>query len=163
MNWADYAIIAVIGISVAVSLMRGFLREALSLFTWILALWVALALFEQFADFFAPWIGVPSARLVIAFVILFLLVLVAGSIINSIVARLVKKTGLSGTDRVVGILFGFARGVVVIGLLVLSAGLTTLPQDLWWQEAHLLGHFQGLALWMRDFLPEELANNIHYD
>jgi len=163
MTWVDYAIIAVIGISVAVSLMRGFVREALSLATWVFALWVALMYFEPFADYFAPWVGVRSARLTIAFVVLFVVVLIVGGILNSIVAKLVKKTGLTGTDRIIGVLFGFARGVVVIGLLVLSAGLTALPQDQWWAEAHLLNHFQSLALWMRDFLPAELADNIHYD
>ena len=163
MNWADYAIIAIIGISVAVSLLRGFMREALSLITWIVALWVSLMFFQPFSEYFAPWIGVASARMVAAFVTLFVVVLVGGAIVNSIVSKLVKKTGLTGTDRVIGVLFGFARGVVVVALLVLSAGLTALPQDAWWEEAHLLNHFQGLALWMKDFLPAELANNIHYD
>ena len=69
----------------------------------------------------------------------------------------VDKTGLSGTDRVLGIVFGVVRGVVVVALLVLLAGLTTMPKDPWWGESALLGHFQVIALELRALLPPDMA------
>jgi membrane protein required for colicin V production len=90
------------------------------------------------------------------------LVLVLGGVVNYLIGQLVSKTGLSGTDRALGIVFGIARGVMVVGVLVLLAGLTQLPQDPWWQESIFLGHFVDLALWMRSFLPADIAANIQY-
>ncbi len=74
----------------------------------------------------------------------------------------VHYTGLTGTDRVLGMAFGLARGAAVIAVLVLAAGLTPLPKDPWWQQALLLRHFQESAVWLRDFLPPELAQNIRF-
>jgi membrane protein required for colicin V production len=90
-------------------------------------------------------------------------VLVVGGLLNLLMGQLVSKTGLSGTDRVLGVAFGVARGVVLIGVTVLLAGLTVLPEDPWWRESQLIGHFERLALWMRSFLPVDVAANIRYD
>ena len=102
----------------------------------------------------------PSARLAIAFLVIFLAVLLVGMVVNSLVSKMVKKTGLSGTDRVVGMLFGFARGVFVVGLLVLSAGLTALPQDPWWTQSRLLPYFTPIAAEVRQYLPAEFAERV---
>jgi len=67
------------------------------------------------------------------------------------------SSGLSGTDRVLGIVFGIARGALVVGVLVLVAGLTPLPQDPWWEQSVLLGRFEAMALWLRSYLPPEVA------
>ena len=61
-----------------------------------------------------------------------------------------------------GVVFGVARGAVIVAILVLLAGLTPVPQDSWWQQSQLLGYFQDFALWMRDFLPPEFSKNISY-
>ena len=75
---------------------------------------------------------------------------------------MIKKTGLSGTDRMVGIFFGVARGCMVVALLVLVAGLTALPQDPWWSESQFMHYFQDMAIWLRQFLPADYAKNIQY-
>jgi membrane protein required for colicin V production len=74
----------------------------------------------------------------------------------------VEKTGLSGTDRALGVVFGTIRGAVIIAILVLLAGFTTVPQDAWWSRSYLLHHFQDLALWIRRFLPPDIAAQIRY-
>ena len=163
MNWADIAIVALIAVSAVVSLVRGFVKEALSLATWVIAAWVAVAFADEFSYLLAGWISVPSARTAVAFAGLFFAVLIVGGLLNLLMGQLVSKTGLSGTDRVLGSVFGVARGVVLIGVMVLLAGLTAVPEDPWWQESQLIGHFEQLALWMKSFLPVDVAADIRYD
>lgn len=163
MIWVDYAILGIIGLSAAISLVRGFVREALSLAAWIVALWVAFGFFKNFAEFLAPYISVPSVRLVAAFSILLVLTLLLGALANYLAAQLIQKTGLSGTDRIIGILFGAARGVAIVVLLVLAAGVTPLPKDFWWKQSLLIGHFQEGAMWLRTYLPPDIAGYFAYE
>lgn len=162
MIWVDYFLLAIITVSALLSLWRGFVREALSLATWIVALWVAILFFEQLSGWLARWIDTPSISDVVAFTVLFISTVVLGGLVNLLAGQLVDRTGLTATDRALGMVFGIARGVVIVAVLVLLAGLTTLPQDPWWKEALLLHHFQDLALWLRSFLPADVAENIHY-
>jgi len=160
--WVDYILLGVIVISALLSLWRGFVTEAISLLSWIVALWVAVVFFQDLADLMTDWIGTPSIRDVSAFAILFVAAVLVGGLVNFLAGQLVTKTGLTTTDRILGMLFGIARGIVIVAVLVLLAGLTTLPQDPWWQEALLLGHFQDMALWLRSFLPANIAENIRF-
>lgn len=162
MIWVDFFILGVILVSGLLSLWRGFVKEALSLLTWIAAPVIAILFYEDFAPWFERWVSVPSGRLALAFGILLVLVLILGGLVNYLVGQLVSKTGLTGTDRALGIVFGIARGVMVVGVLVLLAGLTQVPQDPWWKESIFLKHFVDLALWMRSFLPTDIAANIQY-
>ncbi len=88
--------------------------------------------------------------------------LLLGAIINFLASKLVDKTGLTGTDRLLGIVFGVARGGVIVAILVLLAGLTPFPQDPWWQDSQFIGYFEELAMWMRSYLPDDIADNITY-
>lgn len=162
MTWVDFVILAIIAISAVVSLLRGFVREALSLGTWIVAFWVGFVFSAPLAVYFADLISIPSLRLAAAFSVLFLATLALGAWINFLVFKFVEKTGLSGTDRMLGILFGAARGGVIVVILVLLAGLTPMPKDAWWQKSTLLESFQEMALWVRDYLPNEIAGKIVY-
>lgn len=108
------------------------------------------------------WIDTPPIRDVSAFAILFVGTVLVGGLVNFLAGQLVAKTGLTATDRALGVLFGIARGIVIVAVLVLLAGLTALPQEPWWQEGLLLGHFQDMALWLRSFLPANIAENIRF-
>jgi membrane protein required for colicin V production len=160
--WVDYILLGVIAISALLSLWRGFVTEAISLFSWIAGLWVAVVFFQDLAGLMQDWIDTPTIRDVTAFASLFVGTVLVGGLVNFLAAQLVAKTGLTATDRALGVLFGIARGVVVVAVMVLLAGLTALPQDPWWREAVLLGHFQDVALWLRSFLPVNIAENIRF-
>ena len=162
MIWVDYILLGVIVISALLSLWRGFVTEAISLLSWIVGLWVAVVFFQDLAHLMKDWIDTPSIRDVSAFAILFIGTVLVGGLVNYLAGQLVAKTGLTATDRVLGMLFGIARGIVIVAVLVLLAGLTALPQDPWWQEALLLQHFQDMALWLRSFLPANIAENIRF-
>ncbi len=162
MNWVDYSILAVIGISVLISIWRGFTKEALSLAGWIIAAWVSLTFADKLQGLLEPHIEVPSLRLIVAFAILFIATLFLAGFINYLAVQVIKKTGLSGTDRMVGIFFGVARGCVVVAVLVLAAGMTPVPQDPWWNQSQLMHYFQDMAIWLRQFLPADIAKSIQY-
>lgn len=163
MVWADIAILVIIALSAIISIMRGFVREALSLAAWIVAFWVAFTFSENLAGAFADYIDTPSMRMVAAFTVLFVITLLVAALINFFIVKLVEKTGLSGTDRMLGVVFGVLRGGIIVAILVLLAGLTPLPQDPWWHESMFIKHFQEVAIWVRDRLPPEYAENIVYE
>jgi membrane protein required for colicin V production len=160
--WIDVVILALIALSAILSLFRGFVREAVALATWLIALWVAMAFYEDLAAILSQWISVPSAQKITAFAVLFISVLLLGAIVNYLAGKVVDKTGLTGTDKLLGIVFGVARGGVIVVILVLLAGLTPLPQDPWWQDSQFLGYFQELAMWLRSYLPDDIADSISY-
>ncbi|MHB1229477.1 MAG: CvpA family protein [Halothiobacillus sp.] len=159
MGMVDYAIIGVVLVSTLISLVRGFIKEVLSLLTWVAAFAIALG-FSQPASVFIPKaVDIPSARVALAFLSLFVLVLIVGGIINWAISTLVNKTGLSGTDRSVGMVFGLARGVFIIAILILLAQLTAMPKESWWQSSILLPQFQIVADWIRALLPADIAQH----
>lgn len=162
MIWIDYAILAIIALSAIIGLFRGFFREALGLATWLFAFWLAFRLAESGGGLLTEWISVASVRLAIAFGIVFLSVLIAGAVANYLVGKLVTRTGFVGTDRALGSVFGILRGVAILVLLVMLAGLTPVPRDSWWRESLFIGHLEAGAIWARQWLPESLASAIEF-
>ena len=162
MVWIDIAIIALVVLSAVLSLFRGFVKEALALASWLVALWVAMLFYVDLAVVLSQWIAEPSLQNIAAFGILFISVLLLGALINYLASKLVAKTGLTGTDRMLGVVFGVARGAFIVAIMVLFAGLTPMPQDSWWQNSQLLGYFQEFAMWMSEYLPRDISENISY-
>ena len=145
MSWPDIIIVAVIAISAVVSLFRGFVREAFSLLAWITASWVGWNFREPMSAMLTDYVEVPSVRMLVAFGLLFLATLLIGALVNYLLVQLIQKTGLSGTDRILGLVFGLARGVVIISLILIAASHTALPQDPWWQQSQLIQYFDGIG------------------
>jgi membrane protein required for colicin V production len=162
MIWVDYTILAIVFISALISVFRGFLKEAISLLGWVMAFWIALTFSDKVAGLFERWIDLPSMRHAIAFFALFVAILIITAVVMFLVRMLVDKTEITGTDRALGIIFGIARGGVIVGILVLLAGLTALPADPWWRESVLLPHFQVLAVEIRTLLPADVASHFQY-
>jgi membrane protein required for colicin V production len=163
MVWVDYLIIGIILISSGISIVRGFIKEVLSLISWILAFWVALMFHSNLSTLLFDYIATPSIRLFLAFFILFAVTLILGAMVNHLICQLVEKTGLTGTDRSLGVVFGVMRGVAIVTIMVLAAGATPMPADSWWENALLIEHFERLAIWLRDLLPTEIAEHINYN
>ena len=163
MIWIDYAILGIVGISGVISLMRGFIREALSLAGWIAAFFVALAFSGVVARWLEGYVSVPSVRVGIAFAGIFFGVLLLGGIVLRLAGLVVEKTGMSGTDRTLGIMFGVLRGIVITASLVLLAGLTSLPRDPWWSQSVLLPHLVELANEISASLPPDVQEQIRFD
>jgi membrane protein required for colicin V production len=162
MNWVDLFIIGVIAISAIISLFRGFTKEAISLATWVLAFWLALTFSTRLAATLHGSIDSPTARIAIAFAILFVVTVILGGVVNFLVSQLVEKTGLSGTDRALGVVFGILRGGLIVVILVMLAGLTTLPAESWWNDSRFVGSFEDGAIWLKGYVPDNMANEISF-
>jgi len=159
---ADFIVLGVIIISVIVSLMRGFVKEALSLTGWLVSLWVAMTFSSGMAELFGSSINDPTLRLLAAFVALFVLSLIVGSMINFFASQFVQRAGLTGVDRTIGAVFGFLRGILLVTIIVMLLGLTTLPKEKWWDESFFMFRFEVIATWLKDLLPGDIARYFKY-
>ena len=162
MAWVDLFIIVVVVLSALISLIRGFVKESISLVTWVVAGIVALRYYGPMADLLEPFIVSLTLRQWVGGCILFLIALIVGAIVNFIVSQLVTRTGLSGTDKALGVVFGAARGVLIVVMLVLLLSLTPMPSADWWKEAALIGYFQQMAEWMSSVIPADAIENFNF-
>ena len=156
LNWIDYTIVALLAASIVISLIRGFIREAFSLVTWIAAFLISFNFAEDLSTLFAGHIKSEKMSFIIAFAILFFSTLIIGAIINYLVSTLVHKTGLGGTDRVIGMALGGVRGVLVISILIILAGFTAIPKETAWQQSVLLPQFAPCVTWVEQYIPKAL-------
>lgn len=161
MNWTDYIIIGVLALSVLIGLWRGLVSEVLALAIWIAAFWVAWTFGPVVAAHFDHIIELPSARIIVGYGICFVTVLILGALLRFVIHKLIETTGLSGTDRLLGMLFGFARGVLLVSLLVFLVGFTAFTRDPWWQQSVLLPQFQRVAAWLEQRVPPSVAEHLH--
>ncbi|MEO7936632.1 MAG: CvpA family protein [Dokdonella sp.] len=157
MNWFDYAIIATLALSILVGLWRGFIGEVMALVCWALAFWVAWMFGPVLADHFSARISVPSVRVMLGYVVCFVAVLIAGAIVSYLLRKLVSGSGLSGTDRMLGMVFGMVRGFALVVLVVLLMKFTPVVRDDWWQSSRMLPTFERSAIWVTAFLPDNVA------
>ena len=160
MLYADYVILGIIAISILVGAIRGFIKEAFSLVVWAAAFLVAFQYSGALSLRLENLIELPSARMSLAFISLFLVVLLVGGLITFLVGKLVEKTGLSGTDRLFGGVFGGVRGLFIVLLIMLVAGLTPIPQDPWWKQSRMVQSLLPLAEWSSQFLPERIREHL---
>ncbi|MDQ7090374.1 MAG: CvpA family protein [Methylococcales bacterium] len=158
MNEIDYVIIAIITLSSLIGLLRGLVKEVLSLLAWILAIWVGIKFSRSFSVLLENWVDFPAARIAIAFVVLLAITLIISGIVNYFAELLLEKTGLTGIDRFLGTLLGVARGGIVVALLIMLAGLTPAPEQALWKQSSLIPHFKVLALWLREQIPPEITD-----
>ncbi len=151
MNWADLTIVGIIGISSLISIARGFVKEAISLVIWALAFFVAVTFHERLAVLLQDSVQSASLRYIISYVALFLATLLVGSMVKYLLGELIKMTGLSGTDRMLGIAFGLSRGVIIVMaiLIFLPMGFPV-EQELWWQQSMLIPEFLLMEQWSKD-------------
>lgn len=148
-TWIDWLIAGIVIISALISLKRGFFKEVLSLVTWVAAIFVAWSFGGAFAGRLTDYIATPSIRVMAACALLFVATLLVGALINRMVSGLVQATGLSGTDRILGMAFGGLRGCLLVTALLGLLTLAPLEQDQAWQQSVLLPHFMLLADWSK--------------
>ena len=163
MTWPDYAIIGTLLISVLVGMLRGFIKEVFSLAVWAAAFVVAYQFGGDVASLMQDHVSLPSARAAMGFAGLFVIVLLIGGLLIYLLGRLVETTGLSGTDRLLGGVFGVARGVFLVVVCLLVAGFTPIPADPWWKESMLVQRFQPLVDWAAGFLPPNVQELLDFD
>ena len=162
MTGFDYAVIAVILLSALLGWWRGLVYEVLSLLGWIAA-WVVARKFAAIAAPYMPdMFGVESAKTAAAFVALFVATLIVGSVVTWLLSKLVNWVGLGWLDGLLGGLFGMLRGALLVLVLVVLAGMTSLPQGAFWRNAWSSKSLEGTALAIQTWLPQSVAERMHY-
>lgn len=158
----DYLVLFVLICSVVISMLRGLVKEILSLLGWIVAFVVANAYGEMLAQWLPDAIPGSTARLIVAFLALFIGVRILMGLLSMTLDAVIKAAGLTLADRGLGGLFGFARGVLIVLAAVLLCGMTAMPQQPFWQNALLSPLAETLAVTVMPFLPGELTHRIRF-
>ena len=147
----DWGLVGIISISGLISLVRGFVKEAMSLVIWIAAFAIAMTFKESAADLLVNLIALASIRQLAAWGGLFVGTLLLGAMVNFLLGKLVSSTGLSGTDRTLGLVFGVFRGLlIVLALIIILPQAVPVDQDPWWMASSLIPLFQGFEAWGRE-------------
>ncbi|MEO8134089.1 MAG: CvpA family protein [Betaproteobacteria bacterium] len=158
----DYVVLAVTAVSILISIWRGLVREVMSLLSWLVALWAAFSFSVQGAEWLPAAIANPSVRYLAAFVLVFLGTVIVLELFGVLLAKLLHAAGLAFIDRLLGAVFGFARGALLAWMLTLLGGLTALPEQPWWRESLFAPPLQGAVLAARPLLPPEFAKRLKY-
>lgn len=158
---ADLVILSLIIVSILIGVLRGLIKESISLVTWVLAIVLA----GMFASPLAQHLTFTKEmliRTVCAFTLIFVSTVFVGALINYMIGTFVRKTPFNTADRILGSVFGLLRGMVFVTVLILIAGLTPLPETPKWQQSFFVARFEGLAIWLKDSLPQENAQWFHF-
>lgn len=159
----DYVVLGVIGISILLGLMRGFVRESLGLAGWLIALFAAKSYGVQAAAYLPDSIPSDSLRMLAGFLVVFLGALLVTSLLAVGVSEVVKKIGLGMVDRGLGLLFGGARGLLIVGVMVLLGGMTSLPQRQEWRNATFSAPLEAMVLAASPWLPTDMTKHLKFD
>ncbi|MDZ4212697.1 MAG: CvpA family protein [Methylotenera sp.] len=159
----DYIVLAIIGLSIILSVMRGFFREALSILGWIAAFVVAKTYVNQILPMMPVNIPTESLRILAAFLVLFLATLLVSSLLAIALSAIFKKIGLGWLNRLLGAVFGLARGMLIVCILVFLAGLTDMPKDARWRNAMFSAPIEALVISMLPWMPISIAKHVKYD
>jgi membrane protein required for colicin V production len=159
----DYSVLLIIGISIIVSMMRGAVREVLAIAGWIVAIYVAKTYASELVPLLPADIPTEALKMLAAHVIVFFGVLVVVSLLTIALSSLIKKIGLNWFNRFLGGFFGFARGMLIVCVLVFLAGLTSLPKDARWVNAMFSPPLEALVKSVLPWLPQTVAKHVKYD
>jgi membrane protein required for colicin V production len=162
MSAFDLIVIGIVGLSTVFAFWRGLIRVVMSLVALVAAVLAAIQFSPAVADMLLALGDNPVTRYLAAFALIFLVVVIIGSLLGWVLSRAIRAIGLGFVDRLLGAVFGVARGVLIVVIAVLLAGLTTLPRQEWWQNALLAPPLVIAALSLRPWLPQALAQRLDY-
>ena len=162
MTWFDYVVIGIIAVSLLLGLWRGVVGELIALAAWLLAVFAAVEFGGQLGQMLFTGIVDPGVRTLAGCATIFVGVLVVMALLRMAVRSLIKALGLSLSDRLLGSLFGLARGALIAMVLVALGGMTAAPQQAWWKQATLSAPLETAVLATKSWLPDDLAKRIRF-
>ena len=162
MTAIDYAVLLILAASVLLGVMRGFVREVLSLVAWIAAFWCANHFSPALSGMLPKAVSGEPIRIMLAFAAIFLGMLIVTALVTMLVSGLVKKVGLGWVDSLLGSVFGLARGGLIVVVLVLLAGLTSIPESETWKHAQFRGMLETGGIIAGAWLPTSVSRHIRF-
>lgn len=158
----DYLVLFVLTASLIISLIRGLVKEMLSLAGWIVAFVLANAYGAALAALLPEMIPGEVIRLILAFIVLFIGVRLLMGLLSMAVGALIEAGGLTVADRLLGAIFGLGRGLVIVLAAVILCGMTSVPQQEFWKRALLSPLAEDGARTVKPFLPSALAQHVQF-
>jgi membrane protein required for colicin V production len=158
----DFVLLGVLGVSAVLGLIRGLLKEVLSLAAYAFAFLAAIWWGPRVSDWLISWITQSFLRMTLAYIGVFIAVLLLIGMVNMALSALIDKTGLTPADHGLGAVFGLARGVLFILILVTVAGFTPIPQEPWWKNAMFSKQVVGIVQQIKARLPEPVSGWLPY-
>ena len=153
--WVDGVIIGILALSVVTGLVRGFVKELVAMCIWVMAIWFAYHYYRVVAVWLTPYIHDNTAQSVAGFVLIMLGTVIVGSLVNALLSFILHSTGLTGTDRLLGMGFGLVRGVFIVALLILSVRMTSLiPAGEYTRQSYLYAKFDPIVNWLYGLTPD---------
>lgn len=162
MNWLDIGIVIIVGLFAIIGVLRGLMGEVFSLLTWVVSFLVAWFFSGDFTGWFAGHVQDANLRAVLVFFAVFFISFVAMTVIGHFAGTIWRETAPKGADRVLGGLIGGLKGVAVVVVMVLLAGLTPFPEYHVWRQSVLVGYFADVAVHVAHWLPADVARNVRY-
>lgn len=152
----DYLLIAIVALSAVLGIFRGFVKEAVSLLGWIFAIWGGWRFGAQVADWLPDLFGDGMARVWVGRLAILIGVLIISGIISGLISFVMGRSGLDGTDRFIGMIFGLGRGVILAGVVVSVLKFAGFQTDSWWGQSKLIPYAAPIAESLRDLADEGL-------
>ena len=150
----DILIAVALIISVIVGIMRGFIKEAISIASLLVAIWAALYFGSGVGAISESWISSNEMRTWFGRILVFAIILSLGGLLGWGLSRLVRLSVLSGIDRMVGAVFGVGRGILLIALFILAGQFAGFDNDRWWNESRAIPHLEAIADWIKVMAPQ---------
>jgi len=158
----DYIVLVILGVSAILGMVRGLVKEVLSLLAFAVAVLAAVWWGTAASTALSAFIENAFLRTAAGYGAVFIIVLLLVGLLNLTLAGLIERTGLTPADHGLGAVFGLARGALIVFILVALAGHTELPQESWWQEARLSGAAVAAVQQSRAMLPPSLSSWLPY-
>lgn len=162
MTGFDLCVLAILAISLLLGLWRGLVSEVLALAAWVLALLAGKTFSSDAAPALAGVIKDPTLQMIVAFALIVVAVILLVALVRFLLRELLRAAGLGVADRLLGACFGLGRGLLVVLLGVLLAGMTSLPRSTWWQESMLAPPLETAVLAAKPWMPAAMAKRIKY-
>lgn len=157
-TWLDYSILIVLAISIFVSFYRGFIKEMISLITWVLSIVLAFKCAPLISPILFGWISRPGLQYILSFCLILGVMLIVGILINRLMKTMVLLTGMSLVDRGLGVVFGFLKGALVVTMILLLINVTALQSSSWFVESSIAPWFNVPIQIAQDYIPKKLKH-----
>jgi membrane protein required for colicin V production len=158
----DWAVMAIVAFSTLFAFLRGVVREVIALIAWVVGFVAAIAFAPVVGALLPDVAGHPALSYLIAFALILIGTLIIGALVAWALSRVIRAVGLGFVDRLLGGVFGFARGLVVVLAFAVVAGLTDLPRSTWWQNSTFAPPIVAGVEALKPYLPQALAERLDY-
>jgi len=151
---ADIVIAVAIAISIVVGIMRGFVKEAISITSLLIAIWTSLHFGHAVGGISEGWLSSPELQIWFGRILIFIVILAIGGLLGWSLSKIIRMSALSGTDRIFGAFFGVCRGVVLIAVFIIGGQFAGFDNDNWWMKSRLIPYGNYVADWIRVMAPK---------